>query len=416
MRKQPLVNKIAKFASIEGLILIFLLGNLIIPSVEIGIGINFITFGSILISFYLILKINKIKVFSATRHYILIVIFMVTSLLIGYLFFDVFQSRGDWFEILRYAQILPFFLTIGFLRKDEFFHLLHLAMIMAGAFVICVFLIQYFDLFFLRNFVNGAYASGSQIDNLYNYNARIVLTGSDPNVGALIAGVFSIYFGIYYLEYRKWTYLLLCGALFCSSLFSQSRTILLAYIIAALVYLAFFAKISIFRKVTFISISVGIFLYIALYSDFQYIATGIENTLQGRDESVNVRIENYYNALEAIEKSLLFGFGPSKASHNSIFDAEYALVLYRYGIIGLLLLMYWYLFRLYGAWRFIRSGRYMSFNYLARFSIAIIVMIFVVMFTNNVLAGYQSISIFGLLGVISGIFDRLLSPSRLQAK
>ena len=127
--------------------------------------------------------------------------------------------------------------------------------------------------------------------------------------------------------------------------------------------------------------------------------------VDGENSSVSVRLDNALSALQRFRQSPITGMGVAKSEFSTIIDSEYALILQRYGLIGIVV---------FGSYIFylIKLGvRNRSSHWgVALLSFSAFCMIF--MLTNNVFSGYQLMSLVILLNIaciLSGKKANLIS-------
>jgi len=106
----------------EHLVLLGLVGALVLPSVNVGIGVNIITPISLLL-------LSIIPFVSSTREFkidgfifvfILIVFSIFLSINYGYIFLGVEETYRDYMELFRYLQLLPYLIAAKYLKYTSF--------------------------------------------------------------------------------------------------------------------------------------------------------------------------------------------------------------------------------------------------------------------------------------------------------
>lgn len=180
--------------------------------------------------------------------------------------------------------------------------------------------------------------------------------------------------------------------LFISVFYTQSRTTLVALIVA-LIFYAFLSKIKLIYKIL-VPIFLGLSVFLLFkYMDLSYIVNGYEYAKEGDNSSVNARLDTLDMAINVFHSSPIFGVGPSKEEYSTNFDSEYILILMRYGIVGSLIFC---VFIFYLLVKGFRNRNNVAGLTLFLYTLATLV----VMLTNNAYSGYQLMSITILLYII----------------
>ncbi|MBY6033630.1 O-antigen ligase family protein [Marinobacter daepoensis] len=291
-------------------------------------------------------------------------------------------NARDIVEAIKYLQFVPYLLAVPFLsrRTDKFFHK---ALKFSGIVVAVVGFLQAFG---MGGLVSSIYLGpdSAHLDSALSGH-RITLTGSDPNVGGVIAAFFCAYYFSQYSVSRKVFSLFLFFVFMFLCFATQSRTALLALIFGLSVYYLFFFRVFVFYKVFFLAFGFFLVFFLVFFLDLSYVYLGFQDALAGRNNSVNVRFDNLSNAILRFKESPVIGVGPAKSSFSTVIDSEYALIVQRYGLLGVFLFFgyVFYLFRLScsgvsGVW----GSCLLMFTMMA----------FLVMLTNNIFSGYQLMS------------------------
>lgn len=260
------------------------------------------------------------------------------------------SSTSDYFEVykwIKYAVALLFFCHVDFTIVKKF---------ILWIFALLVFIntIHFFSLFHINELIQSYYNGGIHIQ-FFGKNSegapavkRLVGTMGNPNINALLFGVFSIYF---FPIVFKWKKVILFFVSLLFMFLCQSRTSLL--VLAAMILLVMFFFTRIWTKKQWLLILIGIALTFFLSwmfatSFFQY--TSYNNSLLDGSAlysgSARGRFETWNLLGHQIMEQPLFGHGPYKnyfyvnAIHS---ENEYILMLWRYGIIGFLFYLSIYL-------------------------------------------------------------------------
>ena len=276
------------------------------------------------------------------KNYILLLfVFSIVSIIIstfyGYLFLDVPTSIRDINEIIRLSKPLLFIPLI--LQADTFYIMKKLDKLIPlfSVFIIIIAFIQYFNVAGLGGIITSLYAPEHHVRALVGYSKRIVITGSDPNIGATIViffWLFNLYSGIIKKNISNFiiTFLLTIVIMMTSS-----RTSFLALICITLLFLFMSKRVAFIFKLVIVTI-ISIIIII-LYEYFQYISVGFMLMMSGENTSLLTRFEKWNEAILFFKQSPIFGWGPGKGSMETIVDGEYVLFLRRYGITGTFLIL-----------------------------------------------------------------------------
>lgn len=305
-------------------------------------------------------------------------------------------NSRDIVESVKYLQFFPYLLAIPFLdvRSLTFFHRL----IVFSSF--CVGIVGFLQVIGFGDKVSHIYLGpdSAHFESVVS-GSRITLTGSNPNVGGLIASFFSIYFFSLYSAKKKHYYLIGFASFFFFCFMTQSRTALIALVFGLGVYYAFFFKSSIVLRWFLLGISLLTIVFLVFYLDLSYIYLGMQHALEGKNNSLNVRFENIEMASQRFLEYPLLGIGPAKSSFDTTIDSEYALILQRYGLTGVLLFLSYILYLIFLSYR--NLGSHWGISLFSFMLMSILVMI-----TNNIFSGYQLMSFVVILNITCIIHER----------
>lgn len=394
--KVTVVKKINYY--IEHLVLVGLFGALFLPSLNVGIAINSIT----IVAFILILLlpflifIQKIKINRFVVWYSFILIAMFYSINYSYIALDVETTYRDYMEWFRYAQVLPYLLIISLIDYDSFEKKILIYLKVSVIFVFFIAFLQITNIANLGYLTGLIYSSAGHTEAMLSGAHRIIATGSDPNVGALIV-LFLILLTFLSKQIKIYKIFQIVPLLIVL-LSTQSRTVFLGLASSLFVYMLIFSKVNLFIKV-FVVLSISyIFYQVLQFLNLEYILIGFQMALEGTNTSLNVRFENVFLAYERFLESVALGWGPAKSIHDTVIDSEYALILQRYGLVGMSLFVGYLLLIMHFSYKLYKKQFINKINIpLVGFLISIVG--FVVMATNTFFAGYQAVAISTLIVV-----------------
>lgn len=376
-----------------------LLSAITLPSISLGgINVYLVTLVSpILFLFTLMVWLKSPIANFASIFPLSLGLMVVLSTLISWAYGFSPINRRDLFEATKYLQFLPYLIFVPFIsvKSLRFFHY---AIILSSVWVLLVGILQVSG---FGTAVSHFYL-GPESRHLDSLEHRITLTGSNPNVGGVIACFYSIFFFSLYSVYRRSSHLFFFIVFFYLCFMTQSRTALIAVSFGVGVYYFLFFKQFFLFKALVAAASIFTVVFLAFYLDLSYIYLGFRYALEGTNNSLNVRFENLYFALQRFIESPFFGVGPAKSTFETTIDSEYALIIQRYGALGVFIFLCYiiYLFRL--------SFRNVNCHW------GISLMIFtlmstVVMITNNIFSGYQLMAVVVFLNCACLINDRISS-------
>jgi hypothetical protein len=285
------LNKIKRVVSlqniIEHIVLIGLIGTMVIPSIRIGINFYLDTFTSLLLMFLLPFLIYKHRIFinRFVVTYMFVLLAIYTSIVHSYLSLQVPTTYRDYMELFKYFQTLPFLLIISTINYLSFTKKAKVYMEYALAIVMVISFLEYTNIGNLASTLGSIYSSAQQTASMLSGNNRLLVTGGNPNNGALIATFFLIY-SIYTFSIKKNIYnLFKLIALFTILLMTQSRTVLIGFLISYFFYILLISKLNIITKVLIVS-SLILLINAAIYAlDLQYIIIGLETAVEGTNNS-----------------------------------------------------------------------------------------------------------------------------------
>lgn len=314
------------------------------------------------------------------------------------------KNNRDLVESVKYLQFVPYLLAIPFLAEDGL-RVIKKSIYFASFFFLIIGLIQSIQ---PNGFIYGvtSWYLGDGSEHLRYLQRRITITGSNPNTGSVIACFFCIFFFSLYSNSRKVFFLIASVAFFYLSFATQSRTSLIAIVISISIYYLLFHKTKSVIKILFITSGIASVVFLVFYIDLSYIYIGIEQALEGKNNSLNVRFEKLQTALQHFSNHPIAGIGPAKESQSTIIDSEYALIIQRYGIIGIIITASYILYLIKKSLNNISTPWGAT---LFTFTIFIVI----TMITNNVFAGYQLMSLV-VIAHIGCVVDLKLERIRLK--
>lgn len=331
---------INSFLSTEGLACVLLLGAIFLPQLKLpGYALRAPFLGAPIIFFLLLLKIpsRKIQFGWQILCLLLIVASVLLSVLWSYANLGIPYVFGDFAETFKFLQFIPYILIFPLLNKKKLGRVIFALIRLVGVYVALVGLIQIIDPDGMGKTIALLYTNDEgHVEGMASFSRRILLTGTDPNVGGAIAAFFFLFQYAIFRHERKPINIFSLAIYFLIMLFTQSRTALMGVIFSIIVQELVIGGIRIrtMIKMALPTVIVIFAYYIVTEGDLNYISVGFESAMTGDNQSLNVRFYNTIFAFEQLLDSPVFGWGPAGMLQLSTIDSEYALILQRYGLVG----------------------------------------------------------------------------------
>lgn len=378
------------------LLLIAIVSSFLLPPISIQTNWPRVQVSDVLLPFvacFLLWLYKKEKdVFSITfksaKNYLFFISIFCLTCLLSIIVNYKYNNARDLFELLKFIKfaIYMFFFCVVVARNFSFFIKL-LNVIVISVFIFSF--LHYFNVMCFNCNIEAFYASDLQVLG-FGYNSiglpdtkRLLGTMGNPNNNAIFLLFLASFYNIYRKEikyaniYRGLTLLLF--------FFCQSRTGLIAFTLVGIVGLI---QIRRDKKavVTDLLLYAGIFLffvcsdkvtstidkqvytieksllnvksesqtrYCECLSDKKRSTTLSQNIANNNyiktftDSSLHSRVEVWKKLGLMIKEKPILGYGPYKNyfyEHNLYSESEYMLFLWRYGLVGLLMYLFWLLF------------------------------------------------------------------------
>lgn len=299
-------------------------------------------------------------------------------------------------ESMKYFQFFPYLALIRYVDGRVLTYYFRVGVTFSIFIVIIVGFIQVFDVPFNSFILDSYLGAGSAHFESAKNGFRLSLTGSNPNVGAVIAFFLAFCSINRFINERSFLYFIATLLLVYLAIRTQSRTALISAFISIIIFSIFIVRVSLVVKVAVLALFLLILYFSFMNMDLEYIKIGIEQAKEGDNKSLNVRVDNLSLALANFDKSIMFGLGPSKSQTSSVLDSEYVLILQRYGVLGCIIFstFIFHLFKL--SLKNIKDsiGAVLFMTMLTSLG---------VMLTNNIFSGYQLMSFIIILAILINI-------------
>lgn len=373
-----------------------LLSAVVLPPVYLpGYHLYLVTLMSpIILILFLALSRGYIYISSGLVAIGVICISVLISTLYSYMELGVPRNSSDLVEGIKFLQFIPYMLATQYFDDTKYERKCHNYLSIATMIFIMVGLIQAFNIAPFVSVFGAMYGSDNQLAT-HSIGSRILITGSDPNVSGAIALLFAAYNIFMYMDTKKFKYILFSVIIFYLLLMTQSRTVLIGCAFATLAFGLLFSQSRLITRLSAVFL-VALALFISVYYlNLEYIIVGFQTAEAGHNKSVNVRLANIQEAFKLFQQSMLLGWGPAKSIHPTVIDSEYALILERYGVVGIMAFAFYLIhqFRLS-----IRTMKLTNKSWIfGRLSAFYVLFSVIFMATNNVFSGYQLMAILILL-------------------
>lgn len=300
----------------------------------------------------------------------------------GYFVLDVPPVVGDFNEFIRMFKYVFAIVIASSVDATVFWKKYNKFMWWGGIYVIILSIIEYVNPFNIDLLIGKIYSVPFyHLDAMVQDSRRIVVTGGDPNIGGFIVTYFLIYYYLKAFMERKYNNIIMTILLLLCVVATSSRTIFFAILFVCGFWGIFSKTVKLRMKILIILLGISGILILFSSKNFQYLTVGINQLSTGDNESMNVRYLIWETNLNYFKDSMLLGWGPAKAIHDTVVDGEYVFLLVRYGIIGIGI----YLFLL------IRNivVTFKMDDIYSKYVLYITIISFFFMITNNFFSGYQ---------------------------
>jgi O-antigen ligase len=355
------------------------------PTIPLGIAIRFDDFLALFLIPFVILTKPNFKTNRLFFSYLLILLSFITSTFYGYLFLKVPFSIRDINELFRMIKPFLIIIAVSYCNLRTLVSYLNSFFKVGAILLILLGFLEFFNVLSFRALFYSLY--GFEFGNM---GGRSVLTAGNPNIASALV----LYFMIYFLQRMLLTgdrILSLFKILFLLVvlLMTSSRTALIVFVVVLLASMYFHRKHN--KILSIVIITFCALLTFPLLKYFDYLTIGFVSFSDGTNTSMLIRYQQWSDAINLFKQSPIIGWGPAKDLHTSVVDNEYFLLLRRYGILGIVFVIN-FLFSF--IFVFLKRKRQIDLLDVRTKSIAYttllsLLMVFIIMITNNFFSGYQ---------------------------
>lgn len=281
------------------------------------------------------IALSSVALMPGSRVLLLFFLWSVVSSFYGYVFLNVPIAVGDFMEMIR---LLLSCVVIWAGRRLSSVWAVEKQLGWIVVFIAVIGLIQYSNID--GGLLAKIYSADSQIDAVFGVGMdykRLVFTLGNPNDAGLFFCFLSVLFCSVFLVEKKIDMLVFLGVSVICMLFTQSKTAIFSSFTGVLLLLLFNGM---YYQVCLFFLMVAA-VFVGFGEKMVYVWNFLQGAYDGGVTDVHVfavRFENAVDALAIWEKSPIFGWGVAKNIHPTVVDVEYALILRRFGLVGLLLI------------------------------------------------------------------------------
>lgn len=335
--------------------------NILLPPINLGF-IFYFRFVDFIIPFaILLIIIDKNRIIPRSFvFFIILSVWVAISMLINHNNVAT-NDLYEFYKIFKFAVIA--IIALSYFKHFEN----HFDLFIKITFVVLLVLnlFQYYNIFHFHDLVEPFYDPSCIHWASFGKNSlggpgakRMLGTGGNPNNNALIFLFYYCWFlfsmfhkNLKNLKWHNWLFLILS---ILAIILCQSRTALAIILVITIIYF-----ISYHKPIKYMFIIIASTIFIMLFLDLispesiSYFSGFFKNvTVEGEEylaanQSVRGRLDTWKLLLKMWSEKPIVGYGPYKNFFYSMklySENEYILYLWRYGIIGFFLYIYWYLF------------------------------------------------------------------------
>lgn len=393
---------------------------ILLPPIRISPDLPSIRFEEIL--FYSVF--STIIIVELVKKMIIVNNFLVYILLyiIGSMFLSTVYSQlilgieftiNDSFEFVKIIKYLIILLLFSNFKYSEPFLKKFIIIIIFSITISAIIGIsQYLNLFNINSHITPLYT----ISQLKNIDNRIIGTTANPNDFGifLISGIILTQYQVMLNKRKNFLYLLAIITMLFAVILTVSRTTIISFIITELIFLfLLFSKENFSKKglVFVIVFSFIVAIIIIKYASDYFINRMSSGININEDMSFLLRLISWKHNINLWLKSPIFGWGPAKGIHISFVDNEYILILRRYGIVGILGYLAFYLTPLYEMFK-IKFNKLLDCEKVLISTMKIMLIVFLLF--NITIVTFKNIQLMDLWMIMISIFYSIKSTKTME--
>jgi len=250
------------------------------------------------------------------------------------------NSIYELYKLIKYILVFCFFYKYC-LSEDLFRKLINIFFIFLIIFnVFQLYNVMNVNFNILKYYAGEGPIYNSFISDLVNYNRvfRLLGTMGNPNNNAILMSFFVIFYFINLSKFKKFKYFVLLLTSLVFFLLCNSRTALIALLFSFILYLISINK-NILKIIIVFFLMLLFLMLIQKFEKLDYI-NSLFTLSFSENTSLMKRFEVWDYLFDMIKDSFIFGYGPYKNFFysNSLYsENEYILMLWRYGVPGVIL-------------------------------------------------------------------------------
>lgn len=329
-----------------------------IPNVRLDFVIIFIAWVLFIFSGFVKGKFLHLRINPIFKWYILLGFVVVVSISFSALSRSYYPIGRDYWEIvklLKYFLIFALISSIDIPVSDlQYYYKIALIIFLITSLIAFM---QHINLYNINDTFNLIYSTSKATSE------RVVGTMGNPNeFGALMVMASSLAFsgGLFYKKRSIRFFSFFCLIIFFYSLLlTGSRTAFILFIIAICFILCVkYPPILVLKRkrmlqkflyVLIIGVIISVIIVKLIPSDFFFRLKSLRDPFSTTSWQAKFITWNY--VFHLVKSSPIFGWGPCKNLVNFSVDNEWLLILFRYGILGLSIFIFWAINILYGLYR-----------------------------------------------------------------
>lgn len=338
------LNKDLRTESIKYLLFLCMAGALLFPAIEFDPSVPKFELADLLLFPLLILAALGYKhdfslFYRRAVYFTWFILGFMMLMLVSIAINGRLGQYRDWFEIFKLLKFLFLvFCFYAYLRPEELYRFLKLLFSLVFVFNI----LHYFDVFGFNHTIEPYYTTWLHIEN-FGVNSigqpttkRAIGTMGDCNNNAFYFLAFLVLFIQLYFRSRSKTDFIFVILALTGIFLSQSRIVFLSLLLLLVLSLLLLKEE---RKTVLLLFGLTALLYGIFYLFGNIYLSSVYQAALMKDASIG-RLDQWMKILHSMPGHWVFGHGPDKEffERNAIYaESEYFLILFRYGIAGLLL-------------------------------------------------------------------------------
>lgn len=315
--------------------------------------LNFLLISFLLGQIFLFYNFKMPKLNFLSKIFLILLLLLFFQILLSSILYDS-VAFSDVFELIRPVFYFSSFI-LGYMVLSKNLASLEELIEIVVRFTLLSIIFGFLCLLFKSGF-GGSIISLYVKDSLIN-SSRFVGTFMNPYDFAILFSMAFSYYFIAYIKDGKISSVLSISALMVALALSQSKnvfaTFIYSFFIVSLLY-NFFVDDDYVKKrvvsnarillVFFLILSFSVFVYLNFKMELSYLVNGIRKIMEGSsDKSTSIRVQQFAFLIDILVNqptNLILGHGARKNT-GLMFESLYSLYIFRYGILGIVLILFY---------------------------------------------------------------------------